>query len=291
MSGTPAAVPPAPIPPISARALASRINGAKSRGPKTEEGKARSSQNALKHGLRAQKFVVLRHEDAAGYEAHERALLAELRPEGPLRTLLAQRVAAAAWRLERADRMEAELFEQQGTGDGDLGLALIRDCNGARAFPTLLRYRGAALADFWRALKALNALQAEAAAAGLAPPLMVESGRGRFPEAPTHDQRPRRDGGCGNPKEPEARADPQESAPVSPANEPRAEERAERPAGGPDPAPAGRGQERCPGAIAALAAPDDRTVPAHAGSVRDSPLRLGSAYPAPVTASGAGGRR
>jgi hypothetical protein len=53
------------------------------------------------------------------------------RRTAPWQTLLARRVAAAAWRLLRADGIEAELFAQQGTGNGDLGLALIRDCNGA----------------------------------------------------------------------------------------------------------------------------------------------------------------
>jgi hypothetical protein len=38
---------------------------------------------------------------------------------------------------------------------------MIRDGNGTRSFETLLRYCGAAMAEFWRALKTLKALQAE----------------------------------------------------------------------------------------------------------------------------------
>jgi hypothetical protein len=38
---------------------------------------------------------------------------------------------------------------------------LCRDGNGARSFETLLRYRGAAMAEFWCALRTLKALQAE----------------------------------------------------------------------------------------------------------------------------------
>jgi hypothetical protein len=66
MSGVDAA-PRTAVPVSSARAEASRTNGAKSRGPKTPEGKARAAQNALKHGMRAQKYVVLPDEDAAEF--------------------------------------------------------------------------------------------------------------------------------------------------------------------------------------------------------------------------------
>jgi hypothetical protein len=90
------AAPGAAVPVSNARAEASRKNGAKSRGPKTLEGKARSAQNALKHGLRAQKHVVLPEEDAAEFAELQAAMVAELAPVGALQTVLARRVAVAA---------------------------------------------------------------------------------------------------------------------------------------------------------------------------------------------------
>jgi hypothetical protein len=102
----------AAVPVSNARAEASRKNGAKSHGPKTLEGKARSAQNALKHGLRAQKYVVLPEEDAAEFADLEAALVEELAPVGTLQIVLARRGAVAAWRLARADRFAA------GTGLG-----------------------------------------------------------------------------------------------------------------------------------------------------------------------------
>jgi hypothetical protein len=150
--------PPTPV--SNARAEASRRNGAKSRGPKTTEGKTRSAQNALKHGMRAQKHVVLPDEDALEFAELQAALLEELAPVGALQAVLARRVAIAAWRLARADRIETELFAEHRWDGGDLGLALIRDGNGTRSFETLMRYRGAAMAEFLRALRTLKALQA-----------------------------------------------------------------------------------------------------------------------------------
>jgi hypothetical protein len=186
----------------SARAEASRRNGAKSRGPRTPEGKARSAQNALKHGFRAHKHMVLPGEDAAGFAELEAALLADLAPDGPLQEALAQRIVAATWRLERAERIEAQLFARMMEG-GNMGLALIRDGNGARAFDTLLRYRGTAAAELWRALRALKALQAEAAARPAALPERLALPA--LQEMPT---------------EPESRANPDDRDPSRAAREP-----------------------------------------------------------------------
>ncbi|MGH6897658.1 MAG: hypothetical protein ACREJ5_14135, partial [Geminicoccaceae bacterium] len=106
------AAPRAAVSVSNARAAASRKNGAKSRGPKTPEGRARAAQNALKHGLRSERYVVLPDEDGAAFAALEAALIAELAPQGVLQMILAQRIARAAWRLERAERLEVELFEE-----------------------------------------------------------------------------------------------------------------------------------------------------------------------------------
>jgi hypothetical protein len=75
--------------------------------------------------------------------------------------VLARRVAVAAWRLARADRMEIELFEERRWENAGVGMALVRDGNGTRSFDTLMRYRNAAMAEFVRALRTLKALQAE----------------------------------------------------------------------------------------------------------------------------------
>jgi hypothetical protein len=113
--------------------------------------------------MRAAKYLVLPDEDAAEFAGLEATLVAELAPVGALQAVLARRVAAAAWRLARADRIEADLFEERWLADGGPGIALIRDGNGTRSFETLLRYRSAAMAEFMRALRTLKALQAEQA--------------------------------------------------------------------------------------------------------------------------------
>ena len=143
-------------------------------------GKARSSQNALKHSLCAKKLLVLPEEDPAAFRALEAALLAELAPQGPLQAVLARQIVSAAWRLARAERLEVEIFAERRVPivpDHSPGLAVIRDGNCSRSFETLVRYRGAVMAELLRCLRTLQTLQAEArAAAAELPPSCV--GRG-----------------------------------------------------------------------------------------------------------------
>ena len=88
---------------------ASRRNARKSTGPRTPEGKARSSKNALKHGLLAREAVItsgLAAENPAEFQALLADLREELRPEGVIQETLVERMATCYWRLRRAQRLE-----------------------------------------------------------------------------------------------------------------------------------------------------------------------------------------
>ena len=88
---------------------ANRENARHSTGPKTPEGKARSSANAIRHGLLARQ-IVLPIEDRAQYLELLAALEAEHQPDGPLETYLVHQMASAQWRLQRLTRIETGFF-------------------------------------------------------------------------------------------------------------------------------------------------------------------------------------
>jgi hypothetical protein len=85
-----------------------------------------------------------------------------LAPAGALQFLLVRRIAVAAWRLERADRMEVEVIGFRRRDDSNLGVAVMRDGNGPRSLEAIMRYRSATSAELMRSLRMLKALQAEA---------------------------------------------------------------------------------------------------------------------------------
>jgi hypothetical protein len=81
----------------AAQIAANRRNALKSTGPRTAAGKAASSRNALRHGLRARSAVVL-GEDLRDFERFRAELRAALAPRGGREERLAETVVHAAWR-------------------------------------------------------------------------------------------------------------------------------------------------------------------------------------------------
>ena len=93
------------------RAAANRANSQHSTGPRTEAGKQRSSQNALRHGLTA-RTPVLPSEDQAAYHQHCRKFENEYQPATATETQLVQELADTSWRLNRIPPLEADLFDR-----------------------------------------------------------------------------------------------------------------------------------------------------------------------------------
>jgi hypothetical protein len=95
-----------------ARLAANKANSARSTGPKTEEGKARSRANSLKHGLTGA-GVVLLEGDQAEVETRFEALRDEWLPQSTLGTMLIRKIATLSVRSERAaERENATIAER-----------------------------------------------------------------------------------------------------------------------------------------------------------------------------------
>jgi hypothetical protein len=78
-------------------------------GPKTAKGKAASSRDALKHGLRSDAPIIPGLESFDEWERHRAGFVASFEPEGGFETFLAERIASLAWRLKRVPRYETEM--------------------------------------------------------------------------------------------------------------------------------------------------------------------------------------
>ncbi len=95
--------------------IANRQNAQKSTGPRTETGKRRSSQNAVKHGLRTTDTVINSphlKEDPAEYKNLITSLIAELNPDGAFQTELVHKIANCLWRQRRAINAETAHLNQ-----------------------------------------------------------------------------------------------------------------------------------------------------------------------------------
>lgn len=98
-----------------AQRQANRRNARKSTGPRTPEGKARSAQNARKHGLLQCTFSELAGHDAQTWKEFQALCLeleAQFQPCDTIEHALVERVAACFWRIRRARRFEMGAVEE-----------------------------------------------------------------------------------------------------------------------------------------------------------------------------------
>ena len=86
---------------------ANQANAQHSTGPRTDEGKARVSQNALRHGLTA-RHLVIRDDERQEYADLLNSLSSELNPQGAVETVAFHELLHAAWSLHRFRRIETE---------------------------------------------------------------------------------------------------------------------------------------------------------------------------------------
>jgi hypothetical protein len=94
------------------RKKSSRANGAKSHGPTTPDGKKRSSQNAVQHGLLAQ-CVLLTGEDAKNFEILVQNHKRRFQPADGIEFGIVEEMCSAYWRLHRVWTIETEALNHQ----------------------------------------------------------------------------------------------------------------------------------------------------------------------------------
>lgn len=145
------------MPSTAARRSANSANARLSTGPRTPAGKARSSQNARKHGLTS-KDLVIGPEDHQEFDELLAQFQDDIAPQGALQQNLFHQLVAAAWNLRRIRRMETELCSHAASY-----LDLLNDDGLQAKLDRLARHASRIERTFHRSLKELKALQTSAA--------------------------------------------------------------------------------------------------------------------------------
>ena len=95
---------------VSERRIEANLRNAQlSSGPRTPEGRARSSMNALRHGITGQVSITTVEERAA-HDKFVQELIDRLRPEDALELQFASLIAEDFWRLQRIRAVENDIL-------------------------------------------------------------------------------------------------------------------------------------------------------------------------------------
>ena len=142
------------------RAIQNRLNSLYSTGPRTPEGKARSSQNALKHGLTS-RLPVLPTEDPAAYQQHCKQFHDEHEPATATEFQLVQELADTAWRLNRIPLLEADLFERAANPPNETARMLFDIVDATKAIAKLGIHGNRLSRQFQKTLQLLTEIQGD----------------------------------------------------------------------------------------------------------------------------------
>lgn len=145
---------------------ANRQNAQKSTGPKTDEGKNKVSQNAVKSGFHTLQNLIS-GESPQDFAVFSLNLKKELAPKGPMEEALADRAVTLLWRLNRAVRLQTGacdlLLNQAQRPDPDtpaaLGQMIVDDFRTERILDNLLRHERAIEQSLYKTLIELQRLQ------------------------------------------------------------------------------------------------------------------------------------
>ncbi len=141
---------------------ANRRNALKSTGPKSEEGKAVSRMNALRHGLTADQ-AVLPHENEDEYEKLREGMLESYAPADSAELALVEELVNAYWRLLRLRRVETRYWEHLGGcyNRADEGIAEALLQTPEQQTRNFFRYYAQVERSYYRALAAVNRIKQE----------------------------------------------------------------------------------------------------------------------------------
>lgn len=158
---------------ISQKQLEANRQNARFGGVKSEEGKAVSKYNALKHGIFTED-IILSGESETELVDFGRKIRTELKPANEMELILIERIIANTWRLKRALKAEKEMIEHDMKNAKDFGTALSYNFANYDSYGKFTRYETCLERGIYKALHELQRLQTTRSGEKLPVPVAID---------------------------------------------------------------------------------------------------------------------
>ena len=132
---------------------ANQANAQHSTGPRTPEGKASSATNATRHGFFSRHAVLLNEEEHRQFESLRNSYVYAFNPANIVEVALLDQLVLAAWNIERANHLEAEMANVAGIDP------LLSETN-SKTLDRIYMFRARAERTFHKCHKELRAFKA-----------------------------------------------------------------------------------------------------------------------------------